>query len=158
MEILTLLKANIRRKKGSFLSVILLTLIIAMSVTIILSISKEETENKHCLGKYVQIYKADSCGLTSGQFCRQLNLDTGVTDIAVGTTTNDMSLNFTTLFPETISSILLVFIILLLIIVIIVTVHNISVEIETNYVTFGVLKAQGFDKTRFVFYFWDSIF
>lgn len=40
MEILTLLKANIRRKKGSFVSVILLTLIIAMSVTTILSIRK----------------------------------------------------------------------------------------------------------------------
>lgn len=40
MEILTLLKANIRHKKGSFVSVILLTLIIAMSVTVILSIKE----------------------------------------------------------------------------------------------------------------------
>lgn len=44
MEILTLLNANIRRKKGSFVSVSLLTMIIAMSVTIILSI-KESTLN-----------------------------------------------------------------------------------------------------------------
>ncbi len=40
MEILTLLKANIHRKKGSFVSVILLTLIITMSVTTILSIKE----------------------------------------------------------------------------------------------------------------------
>ena len=40
MEILTLIKANIRRKKGSFVSVILLTLIITMSVTTILSIKE----------------------------------------------------------------------------------------------------------------------
>lgn len=40
MEILTLLKANIRHKKGSFLSVVLLTLIIAMSVTTILGIKE----------------------------------------------------------------------------------------------------------------------
>lgn len=40
MEILTLLKANIRHKKGSIVSVILLTLIIAMSVTTILSIKE----------------------------------------------------------------------------------------------------------------------
>ena len=40
MEIITLLKANIRHKKGSFLSVILLTLIVAMSVTTILSIKE----------------------------------------------------------------------------------------------------------------------
>lgn len=44
MEILTLLNADIRRKKGSFVSVILLTMIIAMSVTVILSI-KESTLN-----------------------------------------------------------------------------------------------------------------
>ena len=112
------------------------------------AISKEETENQHGLGKCVQIYKADSCTLSSGQFRRQLNLDMGITDMAIGTTTNDMQLNFTTLFSETISSILLVFVMLLLAIVIIVTVHNISVEIETNYVTFGVLKAQGFDKNK----------
>lgn len=106
------------------------------------AISREET------GKCVQIYKDDSCTLSSGQFRRQLNLDMGITDMAVGTTTNDMQLNFTTLFSETVSSILLVFVMLLLAIVIIVTVHNISVEIEMNYVTFGVLKAQGFDKNK----------
>lgn len=112
------------------------------------AVSKEETENQYGLGKCVQIYKADSCTLSSGQFRRQLNLDMGITDMAIGTTTNDMQLNFTTLFPKTVSSILLVFVMLLLAIVIIVTVHNISVEIETNYVTFGVLKAQGFDKNK----------
>ena len=112
------------------------------------AISKKETENQHGLGKCVQIYKADSCTLSSGQFRRQLNLDMGITDMAIGTTTNDMQLNFTTLFSETVSSILLVFVMLLLAIVIIVMVHNISVEIEMNYVTFGVLKAQGFDKNK----------
>lgn len=112
------------------------------------AISKEETENQHGLGKCVQIYKADNCTLSSGQFRRQLNLDMGITDMAIGATTNDMQLNFTTLFSETVSSILLVFVMLLLAIVIIVTVHNISVEIEMNYVTFGVLKAQGFDKNK----------
>lgn len=111
------------------------------------AISKEET------GKCVQIYKDDSCTLSSGQFRRQLNLDMGITDMAVGTTTNDMQLNFTTLFSETVSSILLVFVMLLLAIVIIVTVHNISVEIEMNYVTFGVLKAQGFDKNKIRLFF-----
>ena len=40
------------------------------------------------------------------------------------------------------------FIILLLTIVVIITVHSVSVEMETNYVTFGVLKAQGFDKNK----------
>ena len=42
----------------------------------------------------------------------------------------------------------MVFIMLLLVIVVIVTVHSISMEIESNYVTFGVLKAQGFGKHK----------
>ena len=40
MEIITLLRANIRHKKGSFISVILLTLLIAMSITTVLSIQE----------------------------------------------------------------------------------------------------------------------
>lgn len=112
------------------------------------AVSKLETEDQHGLGKNLEIYKADDCSLTNGQFRRQLNLDTGITDMAYGSITKDMSINYTTLFPKTISSILLVFVMLLLVIVIIVTTHSISAEIETNYVTFGVLKAQGFDKNR----------
>ncbi|MCI2113410.1 MAG: ABC transporter permease [Ruminococcus sp.] len=38
MEILTLLKANIRHKKGSFISIILLMIIISMSLTTVLSV------------------------------------------------------------------------------------------------------------------------
>lgn len=105
-------------------------------------------EKKHGLGKCIKIYKADSCALTSGQFRRQLNLDTGVTDLSFGSITRDMSIQYTTLFAEVITSVLFVFIMILLAIVVIVTVHSISVEIETNYVMFGVLKAQGFDKNR----------
>lgn len=112
------------------------------------AVSKEETSDKHGLGKYVRIYKTDVCTLTSGQFYRQLNIDTGVTDMALSSMTRDMSINYTTLFPIVVSSILLVFVMCLLVIVVIVTVHSISVEIETNYVTFGVLKAQGFDKNK----------
>lgn len=112
------------------------------------SVSKAETEDKHGLGKNLKIYKADDCTLTSGQFRRQLNLDAGITNMSFGSLTKDMSIHYTILFPEIISSILIVFVMFLLVIVIIVTVHSISVEIETNYVTFGVLKAQGFNKNK----------
>lgn len=112
------------------------------------SVSEAETEDKHGLGKNLKIYKADNCTLTNGQFRRQLNLDTGVTNMSIGSFTNDMSIHYTTLFPEIISSVLIVFVMFLLVIVVIVTVHSISVEIETNYVTFGVLKAQGFNKNK----------
>lgn len=112
------------------------------------AVLQAETEDQHGLGKLLNIYKADGCALTSGQFRQQLNLDTGVTDMANGSTTKDMSYKFTTLFPETISSILMVFVLFLMAIVVIVMVHSTSVEIETNYVTLGVLKAQGFDKNK----------
>lgn len=112
------------------------------------SVLKAETEDKHGLGKNLKIYKADDCILTNGQFRRQLNLDTGITDMAFFSMTKDMSIHYTTLFPEIISSVLIVFVMFLLVIVVIVTVHSISVEIETNYVTFGVLKAQGFNKNK----------
>lgn len=114
----------------------------------IVAVLQAETEDQHSLGKLLKIYKADGCALTSGQFRRQLNLDTGLTDMANGSMTKDMSSKFTTLFPETISSILMVFVLFLMAIVVIVMVHSTSVEIETNYVTLGVLKAQGFDKNK----------
>lgn len=112
------------------------------------SVSEAETEDMHGLGKNLKIYKSDDCNLTNGQFRRQLNLDTGVTNMSIGSLTRDMSIHYTTLFPETVSSGLIVFIMFLLVIVVIVTVHSISVEIETNYMTFGVLKAQGFNKNK----------
>ena len=40
MDILTLLKANIRRRKGTFISIAILTFIISMALTLILSVSK----------------------------------------------------------------------------------------------------------------------
>lgn len=46
METVTLLKANIRYKKGSFISIVLLMIIIAMSLTTILSV-KENCKNSH---------------------------------------------------------------------------------------------------------------
>lgn len=112
------------------------------------AVSKVEAEDKHGLGKILTIYKADNCTLTNGQLRRQLNIETGVTDMSIGSVTKDMSIHYTELFPEIISSILIVFVVFLLVIVLIVTVHSISVEIETNYVTFGVLKAQGFGKNK----------
>lgn len=112
------------------------------------AVSEAETEDKHGLAKNLEIYKADDCDLSNVQLRRQLNLDMGLTDMGGFSLTNDLSMYYTTMLPEIVCSVLLVFIALLLAIVIIVTVHSISVEIETNYVTFGVLKAQGFDKSK----------
>lgn len=107
-----------------------------------------ETEKSHEMGNILEIKKADNCDLSDIQLRRQLNLDYGITDMAIGSLTKDMSIHYTTLFVEVVSSVLLVFMIVLLAIVVIITIHSISVEIETEYVTFGVLKAQGFGYNR----------
>ncbi|MDE6851973.1 MAG: hypothetical protein K2J67_05730 [Lachnospiraceae bacterium] len=108
------------------------------------AVAAEETEEEHAIGKSLDVYKADSCKLTDAKFRRQVNIDTGIVNMGFGSITKEMSIHYTTLFPQIISSILIVFIILLMGIVLIVTVHGISVEIESNYLTFGILKAQGF--------------
>ena len=112
------------------------------------AVANAETEDMHARGKILEIKKAEDCKLSDMQFRRQLNIDTGVLDMAFGSQPKYMSINYTTLFPKVICSALFVFIMLLLAITVIVTVHSISVEIETNYITFGVLKAQGFDKNK----------
>lgn len=108
------------------------------------AVAAQETEEIHALGKCMEIHMADSCKLSDARFRRQLNIDTGVLNMGFGSITRDMSIHYASLFPQIIASILMVFIILLLGIVLIVTVHSISVEIESNYLTFGILKAQGF--------------
>lgn len=112
------------------------------------AIAAKETHDMHSIGKSLEIHKASDCILTTAQFRRELNKDTGIVDMGHGSITRDMSIYYTTLFPQVISSCLMVFIMLLLVIVVIVTVHSISMEIESNYVTFGVLKAQGFGKHK----------
>lgn len=118
------------------------------------AIAAKEREDLHGIGKALEIYKADSCTLSDAKFGRQLNLDTGVSDLGYGSITKDMSIQYTNLFPEIMCSILKVFILFLLVIVLIITVHSISVEVETNYVMFGVLKALGFGrgKIRLLFF------
>lgn len=111
-------------------------------------VAAKETEDMRGIGKALEVYKKPDCALATAQFRRELNKDTGIVDVGNSSLTRDMSIHYTILFPQVISSCLLVFIMLLLAIVLIVTVHSISMEIESNYVTFGVLKAQGFGQHK----------
>ncbi|MBR1390744.1 MAG: ABC transporter permease [Lachnospiraceae bacterium] len=101
----------------------------------------------------VKLYKATDCPLNDRKFRRQLNLDTGIIDKAMGSMTREESLYYTNLFPQIILSILLVFLVFLMIVVLIVMRHSISTSIEIDYVNLGILKAMGFSgrKIRAVF-------
>ncbi len=96
----------------------------------------------------IDIYKKSDCTLTDNQFRRQLNLDTGIIDLAYGSLTRSMSVRYTNLFPEVVLSILSIFMVFLIVIVLIVMVHSISTSIEMDYVSLGMLKSQGFSKGK----------
>lgn len=94
------------------------------------------------------LYRADDCDLSSGKFLRQLNLETKIVDTAQGALTREQTERFSTLLPEILTKLFLVFVIFLFVIVLILISHSISTEIESDYVSFGILKAQGFTKEK----------
>lgn len=95
----------------------------------------------------VHVYKADET-LKDAHFKQQLNKDTGIVDYAFGSLTKDQSFEYTNIFPDIILSVLLIFVGFLVAIVLIVMGHSISTSIEMEYVSLGVLKAQGFTEGR----------
>ncbi len=104
------------------------------------------TERSNC--HIAQIYQSPDCTLSDAKFERQLNLDTGITDCAVGSLTREESIHYTYLYTEIIVSVLMVFLIFLTVIVMIVMNHSIATSIEIDYVNLGVLKAMGFSKGK----------
>ncbi|MDO5559647.1 MAG: FtsX-like permease family protein [Oscillospiraceae bacterium] len=98
--------------------------------------------------KMLSIYKADDCRLSDIKFCRQLNLETGLMDNALGSMSQESSVYYTNLFAQTILKVLMIFVSFLFVIVIIVMAHSITTGIEMEYVSIGVLKAQGFSDLK----------
>ncbi len=82
------------------------------------------------------------------KFQRELNLTTGIVSAATGTLNKEQTINYTTMMPSIIMNIVSVFLVLLYAIVLIVMSHSINTEIEMEYVTLGVLKAQGFTEGK----------
>lgn len=107
-----------------------------------------EGEELNCNFRVLKIIKSESCTLSDGQFKRQLNLDTKVTDNGVGSVTKEQAVYYTNLYSHIIGSVLLVFTGFLMIVVLIVMGHSISVSIEMEYVNLGILKSQGFSKNK----------
>lgn len=96
----------------------------------------------------VLLHKAESCGLDSSKFLRQLNLETKITDMARASLSKQQSMRYSTLLPEVLIKLFSVFVIFLFIIVLILISHSISTEISSGYVTFGILKSVGFSRGR----------
>lgn len=94
------------------------------------------------------IYKADSCDFSAGKFQRELNLETGIIDNSHGALTKDQTIRYSTLMPEVLTKLFTVFAAFLFLIVLILISHSISTDIQTDYVTFGILKSQGFSRKK----------
>lgn len=108
-----------------------------------------DPENNICtIMTELAIYKAEKCDKTDAQFARQLNLDTGFSDMSLGVITKEKSSYHTYLLPQTIGSVLLVFVLFLLIAVVVIMCHSVSTGIEMEYTALGVMKSQGFTKGR----------
>ncbi len=105
-------------------------------------------ENFCTIVTQVSIDKKDDCTLTDAKFARRVNLDTKIADMGFGSLRKDLQVNYTFLFPKIICLILSVFVLLLLVAVVVVMCHSLSTGIEMEYVTFGVMKAQGFVKGK----------
>lgn len=106
----------------------------------------EERKNNHFY--VLEIFKKDDCSLSSIKFQRQVNLDTKIISMSIGSIYKDQSKNYATMIPEIVINVVIGFSILLFVIVMIVISHNISTEIEMDYTTLGILKSQGFTKNK----------
>lgn len=114
----------------------------------ILKTGIEGKENYYHIRYFLNIHKDEEAGITDREFKRQLNLDTGIEDNAFGALLKEDSIYYTNIYSEVITSALMVFMIFLVVIVLIVMRHNITTNIEMDYVNFGILKTQGFSDRR----------
>lgn len=107
-----------------------------------------EDENHIASVTAMRIYQSSSSTLSPAKFLRQLNLDTKILANAIGSISRSDSIRYTGILFDVIFYVLLVFVGLLFVIVLIVMSHNISIDIEIDYVNLGILKSQGFTRTK----------
>lgn len=106
-------------------------------------ISQEQGEDTRVM---VYVDKADGCGLSSARFARELakELKEKAGFIARSAFSSDSAYKYAVLLPDLLINMALVFAAFLFVIVLIVMSHSIGAEIDTDYVTIGILKSQGF--------------
>ncbi|MGN0165350.1 MAG: ABC transporter permease [Lachnospiraceae bacterium] len=107
-----------------------------------------ETEDVHCDFTLMRIHQSADSEISPAKLQRQLNVETKIVDYSTFTMNIANTINYTTLLPDMLLDVVLVFAILLFVTVLIVMSHSIVTEIEIDYTTLGVLKSQGFTKGR----------
>lgn len=98
--------------------------------------------------RIIHIFKADGSALSVTELKKELNRECLIVDKALFTQSRESSDEITTIFTETGTKMLCVYVILLIIVVMIAINHSIVTTIETEYVSLGILKAQGFTENK----------
>ena len=107
-----------------------------------------ELEDRTVFVNMLLIHQAKDSALSAAKFQRQLNLETKIIDLSTGSLNKDQSIRYSTLMPDIVIDIVQAFSLLLFMVILIVISHSIGTEIEIDYVTLGILKAQGFTERK----------
>ncbi len=100
------------------------------------------------LSRILHVFRDESSTLSVSELKKELNRECMLVDKSLFTQSKDTSIEITTVFTDTGTKILYVFVTLLIIIILISINHSITATIETEYVSLGILKAQGFTKRQ----------
>ena len=95
-------------------------------------------------GDVVYIFTSQKADKSLLVTMRKLNLETKVTDLAWANSDRETSEHYTGMFIKIIMAVVTGFSVLLFIIFLIIAGHNISTEMDIDYVNLGILKSQGF--------------
>lgn len=98
--------------------------------------------------RIIHIFQAENSGLSVTEYKKELNRECQIVDRSLFTQSRESSDEITTIFTETGTKMLFVYVILLVIVVMIAINHSIVTTIETEYVSLGILKAQGFTENK----------
>lgn len=96
----------------------------------------------------IHVFRDENSTLSVTELKKELNRECMLVDKSLFTQSKDSSIEITTLFTDTGTKILYVYVTLLIIIIMISINHSIATTIETEYVSLGILKAQGFTKQQ----------
>lgn len=98
--------------------------------------------------RIIHIFQKESSGLSVTEYKKELNRECLIVDRSLFTQSRESSDELTTIFTDTGTKMLFVYVILLVVVVMIAINHSIVTTIETEYVSLGILKAQGFTEGR----------
>lgn len=103
--------------------------------------------------RIIHFFRSGSSTLSVTEYKKELNRECSVVDKSLFTQSRESSDELTTIFTDTGTKMLCVYVILLVIVVMIAVNHSIVTTIETEYVSLGILKSQGFteNKIRLIF-------